>query len=79
MTIVDRSRYVRGPDLVSLSGLREDSEVYLLDDSATVHLKRKCQDVTLHGICQYLLLRLITMFEKLLDHIIAEHVRHQLN
>ena len=34
--------------------------------------------MVLHLIRQDLLLRLITVFEELLDHIIAEHIRHQL-
>jgi len=34
--------------------------------------------VILHLVRQHLLLRLVTMFEKLLNHVIAEHIRHQL-
>ena len=33
----------------------------------------------LHLIRQDLLLRLITVFEELLDHVITEHIRHELD
>jgi hypothetical protein len=52
---------------------------YLLHYPAAVHLCRQRHDMTLHLIGKDLLLRLIAMLEEFLDHIIAEHIGHQLD
>lgn len=51
---------------------------HLLNDTATVHLQGKGQDVVLHLACQDFLLPLIAMLKEFLDHVIAENIGHQL-
>lgn len=51
---------------------------YLLNNSAGVHLDRQVNNLALHGSSQEFLLDLISVFKELLDHIVTEHVLHEL-
>lgn len=53
-------------------------DTYLLHHAAPVHLGRQGQDVSLHLVCQNLLLGLVSVFKELLNNVVAEHIRHQL-
>jgi len=50
----------------------------LLDDSAPIHLYRQLTDLTFHPTGQYLLLRLVTVLKKLLNHVVAKDICHEL-
>jgi hypothetical protein len=53
-------------------------KTYLLHHSASVHLQRQGQDMPLHLLRQDALLHLVPMLKELLDDIVSEDVRHQL-
>jgi hypothetical protein len=51
---------------------------YLLDNTTPIHLGGQSKHMPLHLIGKNLFLRLVAMFKKLLDNIVAKHICHQL-
>jgi len=52
--------------------------IYLLDDTAPVHLKGELENVPIHGIRQSGLLDLCPILEQFLDDIVSENVLNKL-
>lgn len=69
---------LKGLDKVSRSLMCYTEDSYFLDNSAAIHLHRQLHNVVLHLLSQNPLLHLIAVLEHLLDHIVAENIRHQL-
>ena len=77
--LVDEDMFKSLLSLVPMKVRRTDFNLsYLLHNTASIHLKGKLSDVPLHLVRQLLFLLLVTMLEELLDDIVTEHIRHQL-
>lgn len=56
----------------------EDTSIYLLNDTTTIHLTGQLQDMISHLLRQDLFLNLVSMLVQLLHHIVSKHVGHEL-
>ncbi len=57
---------------------RARKRAYLLNNSTSIHLQGQRQHMPLYFIGQYPLLVVRSVFEKLLNDVVAKHVHHQL-